>query len=204
MSLGSLETGANLFADKQDPRGCGLSKLGYHFIAGVVRHLPAISAVVSPTVNSYKRLVKQGSMSGFTWAPIFACYGNNNRTNAVRIPMAGGRIELRSADSACNPYLGAAMVLAAGLEGVRAELDPGEPNRNNMYEATEAQLVERGIQQLPRTLGEAIEAFTADPLSKEVFGEAMFGAWSKYKQSEWLSYMAHVSDWETERYLEFF
>jgi glutamine synthetase len=204
MSLADIETGKNAFADKADPRGCGLSDLGYHFIAGVVKHLPAISAVVSPTVNSYKRLVKQGSMSGFTWAPIFACYGNNNRTNAVRIPMAGGRIELRSADSACNPYLGAAMVLAAGLEGVRAKLDPGEPNRNNMYEATAEELAEKGIRQLPRTLGEAIEAFAADPLSRQVFGETMFNAWLDYKQSEWLSYMAHVSDWETERYLEFF
>ncbi len=204
MSLGDLKTGANLFADKADPRGCGLSKLGYQFTAGVVRHLPAICAVVAPTVNSYKRLVKQGSMSGFTWAPIFACYGNNNRTNAVRIPMGGGRIELRSADAACNPYLGAAMVLAAGLEGIREGLDPGEPNRENMYNISEADLAARGIRQLPRTLGEAIEAFEADPLSKAVFGEGMFGAWTGYKHDEWLSYMAHVSDWETQRYLKFF
>ncbi|MGR7995824.1 type III glutamate--ammonia ligase [Xanthobacter sp. ZOL 2024] len=204
MSLGDFSSGKNLFADKADPRGCGLSTLGYHFIAGVVKHLPAICAVVSPTVNSYKRLVKQGSMSGFTWAPIFACYGNNNRTNAVRIPGGGGRIELRSADSACNPYLGAAMVLAAGLEGVRAAADPGEPNRQNMYQATEAELEAKGIRQLPRTLGEALEAFAADPLSETVFGSEMKKAWLDYKQDEWLSYMAHISEWETERYLEFF
>lgn len=204
MSLACKTTGANLFADPADPRGCGLSALGYHFIAGVVKHLPAICAVVAPTVNSYKRLVKQGSMSGFTWAPIFACYGNNNRTNAVRIPGAGGRIELRSADSACNPYLGAALVLAAGLEGVRARLDPGEPNRANMYQATEAELAARGIRQLPRTLGEAIDAFAADPLATTVFGPAMRDAWLDHKQSEWLAYMAHVSDWETARYLDTF
>ena len=204
MSLADLASGRNLFKTAEDPRGCGLSPLGYQFIAGVVRHLPAICAVVAPTVNSYKRLVKQGSMSGFTWAPIFACYGNNNRTNALRIPMGGGRVELRSADSACNPYLGAAMVLAAGLEGIREDLDPGEPNRDNMYEASEALLAERGIRQLPRTLGEAIDAFEADPLSKVVMGEAMFGAWLGYKRDEWLSYMAHVSEWETQRYLKFF
>ena len=128
MSLASAETGDNLFKADDDPRGCGLSQLGYQFIAGVLRHLPAISAVVSPTVNSYKRLVKQGSMSGSTWAPVFVCYGNNNRTNALRIPLGGGRVELRAADSANNPYLGAAMVLAAGLEGIREELDPGEPH----------------------------------------------------------------------------
>ncbi|MDE1174104.1 MAG: type III glutamate--ammonia ligase [Parvibaculaceae bacterium] len=204
MSLADLASGSNLFADKNDPRGCGLSELGYHFIAGVVKHLPAICAVVAPTVNSYKRLVKQGSMSGFTWAPIFACYGNNNRTNAVRIPSAGGRIELRSADSACNPYLGAAMVLAAGLEGVRARMDPGEPNRDNMYEATQAELTARGIRQLPRTLGEALDAFAEDPLSVEVFGADMQKSWLDYKRDEWLSYSAHVSNWETERYLKFF
>ncbi len=204
MSLGDLSSGNNLFADKNDPRGCGLSELGYHFIAGVVKHLPAICAVAAPTVNSYKRLVKQGSMSGFTWAPIFACYGNNNRTNAVRIPSAGGRIELRSADSACNPYLASAMVLAAGLEGVRARMDPGEPNRDNMYEATQAELTARGIRELPRTLGEALDAFADDPLSVEVFGPDMQKSWLDYKRDEWLSYSAHVSNWESERYLKFF
>ncbi|BCJ92321.1 type III glutamate--ammonia ligase [Terrihabitans soli] len=204
MSLGDLATGSNLFKDKNDPRQCGLSELGYKFTAGVVRHLPAICAVVAPTVNSYKRLVKQGSMSGFTWAPIFACYGNNNRTNAVRIPMGGGRIELRAADSACNPYLGAALVLAAGLEGIRENLDPGEPNRENMYLVDPAELEARKIQMLPRTLGEALDAFEADPLTKAVFGESMAKAWLDYKREEWLSYMAHVSDWETSRYLRFF
>ena len=122
ISLYDLASGQNLFKTKDDPRGCDLSALGYHFIAGVLRHLPAICAVVAPTVNSYKRLIKQGSMSGFTWAPVFACYGNNNRTNTVRIPRGGQRIELRAADSACNPYLGAAMVLALVLDSVKLAL----------------------------------------------------------------------------------
>ncbi|ODN71062.1 type III glutamate--ammonia ligase [Methylobrevis pamukkalensis] len=204
MSLADLGTGVNAFADKADPRGCGLSELGYKFVAGVVRHLPAICAVVAPTVNSYKRLVKQGSMSGFTWAPIFCCYGNNNRTNAVRIPLGGGRIELRPADSSCNPYLGAAMVLAAGLEGIAEDLDPGAPNTGNMYEVTAEELAARGIRELPRTLGEAIDAFAADPLSRQVMGDGMADAWIAYKREEWMSYMAHVSEWETKRYLKFF
>ena len=204
MSLADLASGANLFVDGEDPRGCKLSKLGYHFIAGVLRHLPAICAVVAPTVNSYKRLVKQGSMSGFTWAPIFACYGNNNRTNAIRIPLGGGRVELRCADSACNPYLGSAMVLAAGLEGIREKLDPGEPNRENMYDVSRQEQEARGIAQLPRTLGEAIDALEADPLTVEVMGTAMKKAWIDYKRDEFLSYMAHVSDWEQARYLKFF
>ena len=204
MSLAELGAGTNLFAAVEDARGCGLSELGYQFTAGVVRHLPAICAVVAPTVNSYKRLVKQGSMSGFTWAPIFACYGNNNRTNAVRIPMGGGRIELRPADSACNPYLGAAMVLAAGLEGIREGLDPGEPNTRNMYDVSASELHRLGITELPRTLGDALAAFRADPLSKAVMSDRMADAWYEAKQAEWLDYMAHVSKWETDRYLRFF
>lgn len=96
------------------------------------------------------------------------------------------------------------MVLAAGLEGVRAAADPGEPNRHNMYQAAEDELRAKGIRQLPRTLGEALEAFAEDPLSEQVFGADMKTAWLDYKREEWLSYMAHVSEWETERYLEFF
>jgi glutamine synthetase len=204
MSLASLESGANLFADKNDPRGCNLGGIGYKFIAGVLRHLPAICAVVAPTVNSYKRLVKQGSASGFTWAPVLCCYGDNNRTNALRIPLGGGRVELRAADSACNPYLAAAMVLAAGLEGIEADLDPGAPNTENMYLKSGADLEALGIRTLPDSLAEALDAFAADPFSAAVFGEAMFGAWLDYKRDEWAAYAHHVSDWEYNRYLNLF
>ncbi|MEL6998447.1 MAG: type III glutamate--ammonia ligase [Pseudomonadota bacterium] len=204
MSLADASTGQNLFKSDDDPRGCGLSTLGYQFLAGILRHLPAIMATVAPMVNSYKRLVKQGSMSGFTWAPVFACYGNNNRTNAMRIPKGGGRVELRAADSACNPYLGAAMCLAAGLEGIAEDLDPGEPNTDNMYLVSDEERRQRGIEMLPRTLDEAIVAFKADPLSTAVFGDAMFDSWTEFKEQEWLSYLNHVSDWEQSRYLRFF
>lgn len=204
MSLADARTGRNLFEERNDSRGCGISRLGYSFVAGVLRHLSAITAVVAPTVNSYKRLVKQGAMSQFTWAPVFACYGNNNRTNAVRIPRAGGRVELRPADSACNPYLGAALVLAAGLEGIEQGLDSGEPNRENMYLKTEKELADLGVTVLPRTLGEAIEGFRSDPLSRLVFGAAMYASWLANKDKEWLSFQNHVSDWERDRYLKFF
>jgi glutamine synthetase len=204
MSLYDKESGKNLFYDEHDPMGCKLGKIGYQFIAGILRHLPAICAVIAPTVNSYKRLIMRGSMSGFTWAPIFCCYGNNNRTNTLRIPLAGGRVELRAADSACNPYLGAAMVLTAGLQGIEEGLDPGKPHRENMYLKSAAELKELGISMLPRTLEEAIDAFAADSLSKAVFGEKMFDAWVDFKREEWLSYTNHVSDWEKERYLKFF
>lgn len=204
MSLTDKASGKNIFAGTEDPRGCKLGDLGYHFIAGILKHLPAISAVVAPTVNSYKRLVLKGSMSGFTWAPVFLCYGNNNRTNTVRIPKSGGRVELRVADSACNPYLGAALTIAAGLEGVRDRLDPGDPHRDNMYLKTPQELAALGVSQLPATLAEALDAFEADPLCKQVFGEAMFDSWLEFKRDEWSSYTNHVSDWEIKRYLKFY
>lgn len=204
MSLADLKTGENLFVDRADPRRCGLSKLGYQFIAGVLRHAPAICAVIAPTVNSYKRLIARGSMSGFTWAPVYICYGNNNRTNMLRIPLAGGRVECRAADISCNPYLGAAMILAAGLEGIREGLDPGEPHTENMYTYTTAELEDMGIKMLPRTLGEAIEAFAADPLSESVMGSLMYQTYVDFKTQEWFEYHNHVSDWEVQRYMKFF
>ena len=203
MSLADLHSGDNLFLSADQAPGT-VSPLAHRFIAGVLRHAPAICAVIAPTVNSYKRLVAQGSMSGFTWAPVFICYGNNNRTNMLRIPSAGGRVECRAADISCNPYLGAAMILAAGLEGIREQLDPGAPNLVNAYTLTAEQRRERGLTTLPRTLSEAIDAFEADPLSKKVFGDAMFDAFVSYKREEWESYHCAVSDWEQARYLEFF
>jgi glutamine synthetase len=204
MSLADLRTGQNLFEDAADPRGCGLSKLGYHFIAGVLRHARAICAVAAPLVNSYKRLVLKGSMSGFTWAPVYVCYGGNNRTNMLRIPMGGGRVECRAPDIACNLYLAAAMMLSAGLEGVRESLDPGAPHMENMYEYSEAELQHQRIEVLPRTLLEAVEAFAADPLSRDVFGDLMFQAFVDFKRREWAEYHNHVSDWELKRYLQMF
>lgn len=204
MSFTDPETGENLFSDPSDARGNKLSELGYFFLGGLLRHIGAICAVCSPTVNSYKRLIKQGSMSGFTWAPVFACYGNNNRTNSLRIPLAGKRVELRPADSSCNPYLGAALVLAAGLEGIAERIDPGEPQRENMYMKTPEELERLGVKMLPRTLEEAIDAFEADPLTAQVFGPDMHKAWISFKREEWSSYHNHVSDWERERYLKIF
>ncbi len=205
MSLASPD-GHNLFdtGGDTDPRGCGMTELGYHFIGGVLRHLPAIQAVSAPTVNSYKRLIVKGSTSGYTWAPCFVSYGNNNRTNTLRIPGGGGRVELRSADSSCNPYLGMAMMIAAGLEGIENKIDPGEPHLENLYYKTDQQRAEAGIAWLPRTLIEAVDAFEQDPLSKSVFGELMYSTWITFKREEWTSYINHVADWEKDRYLKFF
>jgi len=198
--------GTNLFdiGTNEDPRNCSLTDLGYHFIGGVMRHLGAIQAVAAPTVNSYKRLIMKGSSSGYTWAPCFVSYGNNNRTNTLRIPSGGGRVELRSADSACNPYLGIAMMIAAGLEGIREKVDPGEPHRDNLYLKSDEERSQKGIVWLPRTLEEAVNEFEKDPLSKDVFGDLMFDSWRELKRAEWLSYLNHVSDWEYDRYLKRF
>ena len=204
MSLADIKSSENLFKSSEDARGCGLSKLGYQFLAGVLKHLPAICAVVAPTVNSYKRLVLKGSMSGFTWAPVWACYGSNNRTNTLRIPLGGGRVELRASDSSCNPYLGAALCLMAGLEGIQQDLDPGEPHVENMYLKSEIDLRALGISRLPATLEEALNAFEADPLTKSTFGEDMWSSWLQFKREEWMSYINHVSDWEKSRYLKFY
>ena len=204
MSLADNTNGKNIFESSDDPRGCGLSKLGYYFIGGILKHMPAICAVVSPTINSYKRLIKSGSMSGFTWAPIYQCYGNNNRTNTLRIPKEGGRVECRAADISCNPYLGGALTLAAGLEGVREKIEPGEPHNDNMYLKSAQELAEMRVKHLPKTLLEAVDALAEDELAKKVFGDLMHKTYIDFKREEWKSYINHVSDWEVQQYLKFF
>jgi glutamine synthetase len=204
MSMADLQTGANAFDDPDDPRGAGVSELAYRFIAGVLRHAPAISALTAPTVNSYKRLIKSGSMTGFTWAPVYISYGANNRTHMLRVPMGGGRVESRAVDTACNPYLAAAMLLGAGLEGIEQELDPGDPIALNMYEQSDAQLAEMGVSVLPRTLLEAVEALRADPLSVQILGADLAASYADLKEREWWDYHNTVSAWEYDRYLKFF
>jgi glutamine synthetase len=206
MSLSDVATGANLFAAEpsRDPRGIGLSELGYHFIGGILRHGRALCAAFAPTVNSYKRLVRRGAMSYFSWAPVFNSYGSNNRTNSVRVPAGGGRCESRNADGAVNPYLAATLALAAGLEGIRDKIDPGHPNEDNLYDISEAERVRRGIGFLPQTLQEAVAAFAADPLVEATLGAALRDEFVRYKAAEWESYHLAVSDWEIARYSHLF
>jgi glutamine synthetase len=202
MSLFDLKTGSNLFAcdPKDDPRGLGLTTLGYQFIAGILKHGPALCAAFAPTVNSYKRLVRRGAMSYFSWAPVFNSYGSNNRTNSVRVPMGGGRCESRNADGAVNPYLAATLALAAGLEGIREGLDPGKPNEDNLYDMNDTQRLARGIDFLPQTLQEAVAAFAADPLVEKTLGKELSDEFIKYKTLEWETYHLTVSQWEIDRY----
>ncbi|MBL8837804.1 MAG: type III glutamate--ammonia ligase [Alphaproteobacteria bacterium] len=218
MSIESIDGGVNLFGDRNDRRGCGLSPLAYHFIAGILRHAPAIVATTCPTVNSYKRLVKSGSMTGYTWAPVFISYGRNNRTHMLRVPwvrpevegdgpsegpnLSSARIECRAVDTSLNPYLGAAMMLAAGLEGIEQRLDAGDPINRNMYEQSDEQLKELGVRTLPRTLLEAVEAFAADPLGRDVMGDDLYRSFIQLKTAEWWRYHNTVSQWEYDEYLE--
>jgi glutamine synthetase len=206
MSLRDLGSGHNLFAcpPDKDPRGLGLTELGYHFIGGVLRHGRALCAALAPTVNSYKRLVRQGAMSYFSWAPVFNSYGSNNRTNSVRVPAGGGRCESRNADGSVNPYLAAALVLAAGLEGIKEKIDPGEPNEDNLYTISEAERQRRNIVFLPQTLQEAVEAFAADPLIEATLGKELRDEFIKYKTQEWEAFHLTVSEWEIERYSHLF
>lgn len=206
MSLADKTSGLNLFkcAHSADPRGLGLSPLGYSFIAGVIRHGRSICAALAPTVNSYKRLIRRGAMSYYSWAPIFNSFGTNNRTNSIRVPMSGGRCESRNADSSCNPYLAGALLLAAGLEGIREGLDPGNPQTDNLYDFNDLELKERGIEPLPKTLDEAVTAFAADPFVEKVLGSGLRNEFIKYKQAEWTEYHQSISAWEVQRYAKLF
>ena len=155
MSAGK-KFGDNAFEDLTDKRGLGLSTMAYHFLGGLMAHARGLTAIAAPCVNSYKRLVSRGSRSGATWAPINIAYGNNNRTAFVRGP--GGRLELRVPDASANPYLLTAAIVHAGLDGIRHELDPGEPCNDNLYQLSLAELKSRGVDRLPATLTESMDA----------------------------------------------
>ncbi len=218
MSLADAKTGENISGDASDARGCGLSKRAYQFLGGLKKHAAAIVAVSCPTVNSYKRLIKTGSMTGYTWAPIFISYGGNNRTHMFRVPMlrphiegqqnsgahenlSSARWECRAVDPCTNPYLAAAMFLAAGLDGIEQDLDPGDPQLMNMYELSDQELADRGISQLPQTLLDAITAFEKDDLGRKVMGDALFKSYVDLKKAEWWSYHQSISQWEVDHYL---
>ncbi len=206
MSLYNLDNGNNLFKcdPSADPRGLGLTQLGYQFIGGVLKHGPALCAAFAPTVNSYKRLVRRGLMAYYSWAPVFNSYGKNNRTNALRVPMNGGRVESRNADAACNPYLAASLVLAAGIEGIREGVDPGDAHEDNLYEYSPAELEAAGIEELPRTLDEAVQRFAENPFVTRVLGQELRDEFIIHKSEEWRQYHQTVSQWEIDQYARLF
>ncbi len=192
----------SLFQDESDVTGHGLSKLAYHFMGGVLAHAPAITALACPTVNSYKRLVVSQSLTGSTWAPAYISYGNNNRSTMVRIPY--GRLELRLPDGSCNPYLATAAVIAAGMDGVKRELHPGGGHSINLYDLTPVQMREQGIGILPQSLGEAIDQLESNKVIRDALGDSLSEEFIKLKRAESMEYQRHVSDWEINRYVDFF
>ncbi|MCK5771335.1 type III glutamate--ammonia ligase [Algiphilus sp.] len=194
--------GNAIFHDDADAQGLGLSKTAYHFLGGLLAHAPALCAFAAPTVNSYKRLVVGGSASGATWAPVYVTYGDNNRSAMVRVPY--GHLEYRLPDAGCNPYLVTASLIAAGLDGVERELDPGQARNINLYDLGPAQCREQGIDILPQNLSEALQALEADPLFADTLGRELVDEFITIKRDEWIEYSRHVSDWEVARYAEYF
>jgi len=193
-----------LFHDDGDERKLGLSTLAYQFIGGVLDHARGLTAVTCPTVNSYKRVSASAPLSGAAWAPGYVTYGGNNRTQMIRVPDAG-RIEVRSVDGLANPYLALTALLAAGVDGIDRRLDPGEPNRENLFGLAPHEVTGRGIRQLPATLEHAADELVADGVLREAFGKVPGGEYVDYyasvKRAEFAEYHAEVSAWEIRRYL---
>ncbi|MEM8742490.1 MAG: type III glutamate--ammonia ligase [Pseudomonadota bacterium] len=190
ISLWDLAGETNRF---HDPAGeLGLSQAGYHFLGGVLAHAPALCAFANPTVNSYKRLNAPRTTSGATWSPNTITYGGNNRTHMVRIPDAG-RLEIRLADGAMNPYLYPAALLAAGMDGIAKATDPGKRLDIDMY--AEPQKA-RGAKTLPLNLLDALRALRRDRGLAEALGAQTVAAFAKLKQGEWTDYTRHFTEWE--------
>jgi len=208
MSLADLETGRNMFerpaADgrAQVPVEDGYEQIAYQFTAGVLAHAGAITALVCPTVNSYKRLLPRGLMNEISWAPVYRAYGYNNRTLMCRLPVNRRCLEVRNADAACNFHLGAALTLAAGLDGIRRGLDPGPQVNFDTYKTSKANLDAAGVHRLPQTLGDAIDEFEVDELARDVLGTQLQATYVDVKRAEWLEYNTVVGDWERKKYLQ--
>ena len=186
----------NLFEDSSDEMG--LSTMAYHFMGGVLHNAQALTAIFNPTVNSYKRIDAQVTTSGSTWSPNAVAYGGNNRTHMVRIPDRG-RFELRLMDGAANPYLMQAGVLAAGLDGVENERDPGKRLDINMY--TDGHKI-RGLRRLPANLLDAIRLFEKSKVLRSGLGDALVDSYSKLKYQDWRSYSSAISQWERDHTLD--
>src|SRR6056297_2017549 len=194
------EDGENAFHDDDDE--FNLSETAKQFLAGILEHAPAITAVSNPTVNSYKRLVP-----GYE-APVYVAWSDRNRSALIRKPAArvpaASRIEARFPDPSCNPYLALAALIHAGLSGIESGLECPEPVRENIYEFDEQKREEYGIETLPSNLGEALDALESDEVVQDALGEHVYDKFVEAKREEYADYIVEVSDWEIDRYLEKF
>ncbi|GAA0473955.1 type I glutamate--ammonia ligase [Alkalibacterium indicireducens] len=189
----------NVFYDESDERQ--LSTEAYQFLAGLLHHAPAFTAITNPTVNSYKRLVP-----GYE-APVYIAWSGSNRTPMIRIPASRGmstRLEVRSVDPMANPYLALAAMLKAGLDGITNEMTPPEETNDNIYDMDEAQLEQQGIKSLPTSLHSALKALKKNDVIKESLGNHIYTNFVKAKMVEWDSYKAAVSQWEKDNYLHLY
>jgi glutamine synthetase len=190
--------GGPLFYDKKDKYK--LSRLAYHFMGGQLEHIREMAAILCPTVNSYKRLVR-----GYE-APVYICWAQRNRSALIRVPRyskgreKSTRLELRCPDPSCNPYLAFAVMLAAGLKGINEKIEPPNPVEEDVYGFDNGKLAKFYIRTLPVDLGEAIEEFEKSKFMKETLGEHVFNKYLNIKKTEWNEYQRSVTDWELNRY----
>jgi len=194
--LSLFNKGKNVF---YDPDGeYQLSETARQFIAGILTHAPAITAVANPLVNSYKRLVP-----GYE-APVYLSWSAQNRSALIRVPAArehGTRTEFRSPDPSCNPYLAFAAIISAGLDGIKKKLAPPASVPENIYHMNAGEREKAGIKSLPGSLAEALEQLKADPIITAALGEHVTSHYIAAKEAEWDAYRIRVHSWETEQYL---
>ena len=196
VSLWDRSGESNLFHDSAGE--LGLSALAYHFLGGILAHAQPLTALFTPTVNSFKRINAAPTVSGATWSPNAVSYGANNRTHMVRIPEPG-RFELRLMDGAANPYLLQAGILAGGLDGIAQECNPGERLDINMYEPGAAPA---GITRLPLNLLDALRGFASSTVLRNALGAGFVDSYVKLRIAQWNDYMRHLTDWEREHTLD--
>jgi len=196
ISVWDAEGKTNVFADTQTD--LGLSEKGRHFLGGIMKHASALAAITNPTVNSYKRINAPRTVSGATWAPNSVTWTGNNRTHMVRVP-GPGRFELRLPDGAANPYLMQAVIIAAGLDGIRSKADPGKRYDIDMYQ--EGHTV-TDAPKLPLNLLDALREYDRDEQLKEAMGKELSASYLKLKHQEWNSYASHFTQWELDHTLD--
>ncbi|EAU42107.1 glutamine synthetase III [Fulvimarina pelagi HTCC2506] len=196
ISVWNKDSSVNAFADKDAP--FGLSAKGKTFLGGIMRHGPALAAITNPTVNSYKRINAPRTTSGATWAPNAITWTGNNRTHMVRVP-GPGRFELRLPDGAANPYLLQAVIIAAGLSGMKANADPGPHSDLNMYEEGHRA---KNTPRLPLNLLDALRALERDEPFCEALGGEFVSSYLKKKREEWTSYASAITQWEHDNTLD--
>ena len=200
-SLYDLKAERNAFHDPENRYG--LSSVARAYMAGILAHARGMIAVLAPLVNSYKRLVP-----GYE-APTYLTWGRINRSALIRVPQVSPgrsteatRIEVRCPDPSSNPYLAFAVMLAAGLDGIEKEMEVGEPVEESLYEMDAARILERGIQELPGTLAEAVDELERDPVIGEALGEHILSRFIESRRADWDEYRTQVTTWEVDRYLE--